>query len=240
MDILKMNKNEILSIFPGEISKVLKTKEIIHIAKVLGAFWSYDYDAAEHGFCEKHFLFGSNIHTDGFFMLQELLKYPNIRMIMAEQLLFNFDSLGIDDPDWVAGISDDSIELAKDLALLFRSKFARMEKIKGRISLQTVIPPGERILLVEALCTRGINFFEAVHSIFSVNKAVHILPYELVLINRGDLRDINILNMGLFQVVAVAEYKINSWKEKDCPLCKHGSIPVLLEGKNRTSQSSKF
>jgi len=227
MNILKMNRAEILRILPGDISRILFTQEIIYMAKTLNAFWSYNYKFADEGIAGKHALLKSGLHSDGFIIAREFLKYPAIRMIMAEQLVMHFDRLGIADPDCVTGIPNGATELGRDVSKILRSRFVRMEKINGQIKMVDKIPPGNSLLIVEDLCTKGTGFSEAVCNISGNNKGIHILPYELVLINRGELENIIVHNLGSFEIVAAAEHRINDWEEKVCPLCnKYHSIPI--------------
>jgi hypothetical protein len=47
-NILKMGREEILALEPSEVVYRLNVGEVLHIADLLGAFWYYDYDAADN------------------------------------------------------------------------------------------------------------------------------------------------------------------------------------------------
>jgi len=82
------------------------------------------------------------------------------------------------------------------------------------------------LLLDEDFCTKGTGFKEAVADILSRQPKTKILPLELVIINRGGLTAIAIEGVGEFQVVAVANHRVNDWPPPECPLCKMGSKPI--------------
>lgn len=230
--IIGMNKEELLNLSPGDISRagsdrLLTEEEIVYIAKTLNSYWEYDYEAAKRERVGKHAELKSLRHSDGFFVSRILLEPPNIRAIIAYQLMLRFYQLGISAPDWVAGIPDGATLLGQDVArFLYVSKIAEMKKENGRISMISTIAPNETLILVEDFCTRGTGFSEAVSEIVSRQPKVKILPYELVIINRGGLSEISVENIGIFKIVAVATHRVNDWESSECPLCKMGSIPI--------------
>jgi orotate phosphoribosyltransferase len=117
--------------------------------------------------------------------------------------------------------------LGQDVAsFMYVSNIAEMKKENGRISMISVIAPDETLILVEDFCTRGTGFIEAVSEIVSKQPKVKILPYELVIINRGGLNEIEVKGIGTFKIVAVATHRVNDWDPSECPLCKMGSIPI--------------
>ena len=146
---------------------------------------------------------------------------------MAEQLVLHFNQLGIFDPDWVAGIPDGATGLGKEIASCLNAKIACMEKIDGKIVLTSTIPFNDSLLLAEDLCTRGTGFCETVLNILMQNSHIRILPYELVLINRGGLEMIDVPGLEPFKIVALAEHRITDWEKDDCCLCNDfGSVSI--------------
>ncbi len=221
-----MNESDVLSLNPDDVSDILIAKEIIHMAKVLNAFWSYNYLAAENGIPGKHALLKSGLHSDGFFISRIFLKNLNVRKIIANQLVLHFNRLGIAKPDRVVGIPKGATELRKEVASIMDVNLAEMQKVDGQIILTSSMEK-ESLLLIEDFCTRGTGFTEAVLDINERNPEVNILPYELVVINRGGLTEINVPDVGKFKIVAAANHRINDWKEEDCYLCnKYRSIPI--------------
>ena len=227
MEILRMNKKEVLSLLPEEVNWILTAEEIVHMAKSVDAFWSYDYQAARDGIPGKHALLKSMRHSDGFFISRIFLQYPNIKTIMANQLVLHFNQLLVPVPDWIVGIPNGATGLGKEVAYILDVGIAQMEKVDGQIILASNIGDEESLLLVEDFCTRGTGFSEAVRNVLTQNPNVNLLPYELVIINRGGLTEIVVPNVGSFKIVAAANYRINDWDEEKCPLCNDfNSIPI--------------
>lgn len=225
-EILGINKDKLLNIVPGDINRTLTTDEVVYIAKTLDSFWEYNYQAAKEGRTGKHALLKSGLHSDGFFVSKILLEPLNIRAIIANQLVLRFNQLEIPKPDWVVGIPEGATRLGQDVASLMNVKNAEMKKEDGHIVMISSIAPDETLILVEDFCTRGTGFIEAVFHIVSKQPRVKLLPYELVIINRGNLSEISAERIGTFKIVAVATHRINDWDSSECPLCKIGSIPI--------------
>ncbi len=225
LKIIGMTKEELIALDPRSVDRALTEEEVFYIAKATGSYWEYDYEAAEQGRTGMHAILKSERHSDGFFISRILLESPNIRKIMAYQLVSRFDRLMIRRPDWLVGIPDGATELGKDVAKIMGVKNAEMKKEDGRITLTTSIAPGESMLMVEDFCTRGTGFKEAVVDVLAKQSQVKLLPYELVIINRGGLKEIEVEGVDTFQVVAVVDHRVEDWGT-ECPLCKMGSIPI--------------
>lgn len=226
LEVIGINKEELLNLVPDKINRLLTEEEIVYIAKTLNSYWEYDYEAAKQGRVGKHAELKSLRHSDGFFVSRILLEPQNIRTIMAYQLMLKFNQLGISRPDWVAGIPDGATLLGQDVAKLMCANNAEMKKEDSRISMISTMAPNETLILVEDFCTRGTGLKEAVTDIVSKQPKINILPYELVIINRGGLSEISVENIGIFKIVAVATHRVNDWDSSECPLCKTGSIPI--------------
>jgi len=227
LKIIGMTKEKLIALDPQSVDWLLSGEEFVYIAEILGAHWKYNYEAAKLGKPGLHAELKSLLHSDGFFVSAILLAPPNVRIITANQLVLRFNQLGIPKPDWVAGIPKGATKLGEDVAQIMGVKNAKMQKETERIELTTSIGPGESLLLLEDFCTRGTGFTEAVRDILAKQPQVKILPYELVILNRGGLSEIVIEGVGSFQVVAVVEHRVNDWKPEECPLCHQmGSKPI--------------
>lgn len=226
VSIIGMTKEKLISLDPQSINRLLSKEEIIYIATVLGAFWQYDYQAAQKGQVGMHALLKSGLHSDGFFVSRILFQYPNILTLIAQQMVLRFNQLEIPKPDWVAGIPDGATRLGEEIAKIMDVKNAKMKKVEGRILLESLIGPNETLLIVEDFCTRGTGFIEAVKDILSKQPETKLLPFELVIINRGGLKEIVVEGVGSFQIVPVVEHRINDWRSEECPLCQMGSIAI--------------
>lgn len=227
MNILQLDKKTILQLQPDDIDRLLSAEEIVYMAKALDAFWAYDYVAAENGQAGKHALLKSGLHSDGFFISRIFLASPNMLEIIAHQLVMHYENLGIQKPDWLVGIPDGATTLGAKVATIMGVKLAEMQKVDGRIMLTSDIPSGDSLLLVEDFCTQATGFTEAVLDITQYNPLIDIFRYELLIINRGGLKQIIVPEVGIFKIIAAAEYRINDWDENACPLCwTYGSDPI--------------
>lgn len=136
------------------------------------------------------------------------------------------DHGGCGSTDWVAGIPDGATSLGEEVHAIIGGQCAKMEKVDGKITLITPIGAGEKILLVEDFCTRGTGFSEAVVAVKNSSPEAVICPIDLVILNRGGLKEVAVPNHGNFIVVAVVEKRIQDWAPEECPLCKLGSAPI--------------
>jgi orotate phosphoribosyltransferase len=227
LNILAMDAKELLALDPRDIARQLTADEMFHIAKVLGSFWSYDYEAAKEGKVGLHAELKSQRHSDGFFVSKIMLEPPNILALMGDQIIMRLNAVGICKPDYVVGIPDGATKLGAYLAKKIGAKLADMQKVDGKITLVTLIEPKSLVLLVEDFCTRGTGFMEAVKNIIEQQSLVRILAYDPVIINRGGVEGFSIPGAGnYFKVLPVAEQRVSDWDPAECPLCKRGSKPI--------------
>lgn len=240
LNITGMGKDELTKLDPGRVNWSLSSDEIIYIAKVLGACWEYDYRAAEKGKTGLHPQLKSGLHSDGFFSSKILFSYPNIKTIIANQLVRRFNHLGVvKKPDWVAGIPNGATELGREVARIMKARATEMKKEDGRIMLESLIQPSESVLLVEDFCTRGTGFEEAVREIWRKQPLAEILPIELVVVNRGGLKRIIVHDSegsAGFDIVAAVNHRMNDWDPRECWLCIMGSHPIKPKATDKNWQ----
>jgi len=226
-DILRMGKEELLALTVEDVSRPLTAEEVVHVATILGAFWTYDYSAADQGRVGMHALLKSGLHSDGFFVSRILLEPGNIRRIVSHQIVMRLRDANISAPDYLAGVPDGATALGLSIAEILGVREAYMEKTDGRIVLNTEIPSGATLLLVEDICTRGTGFTEAVLHVRSKQPSVKLVPYDPVIINRGGCKEISVEGVGTFAVLPVVERKLRDWDPNDgCPLCGLGSVAI--------------
>jgi len=226
MQILGMSREELLGLSHQDVGRhFLTSYEIIYIAKILGAFWQYNYEAAKQGRVGMHALLKSGQHSDGFFVSRILLEPENIREIIAHQMVMRIEEAEVPIPDYVAGIPKGATELGFEISKIMGTEHARMEKIGGRIRLTQQINPNNSILLIEDFCTRGTGFAEGVMAVKEVQPDACIFPYDPVIINRGGLERVSTA-YGDFRVLPVVEMRIQDWDHEHCPLCESGSRAI--------------
>lgn len=230
MKILKMGQQELLNLRVEDIHRYLTPKEVVHMAKVMDAFWTFNYQAAKQGKPGLHALLKSGRHSDGFFVSRILLEPENIRRIISAQIAMRVRDVLHEMPASVAGVPDGATKLGEDIAEIFGARKIKMKKDESSplksIKLISTIYPGESVLLVEDFCTRGTGFTEAVMVIMASQPEARILPYDPVIINRGGLKEILIDEAGDFTVLPVVEWRVKDWEDVNCPLCKMGSKPI--------------
>ncbi len=87
---------------------------------------------------------------------------------------------------------------------------------------------GKRVLIVEDILTTGSSVIKVVHS---VKKAGGEVTAVCVLFNR----DPDVINSALIgaPLTCLAESRLQSWDEQDCPMCKKGIAINTSVGKGR-------
>ncbi|MFW5885320.1 MAG: hypothetical protein ACOCUF_03790 [Patescibacteria group bacterium] len=220
------SKEELLAINPFQVTQVLQPQEIIHIAKALDAFWRYDYQAAEEGRAGYHARLRSGKHSDGFFSSYAMLEYPQILTLIANQMKMKILSC-CPEPDYFAGIPEGATKLGEKIAELMEIRKAKLKKVNGKIELLSPIPAGKTLMLGEDFCTTGSGIKEAVKNITQKQPDLNFLYVVPVIIDRGGIKNLDTEETGMFSILPLARYEINSWPEHQCPLCKkYGSISI--------------
>lgn len=225
-DILHMEKKELLKLTIQDVPRLLTPEEVVHIARKLGAYWTYDYEAAKKGQVGLHAELKSGLHSDGFFVSKILLEPENVLDIIAHQMVMRVQEAWFLKPDYISGIPEGAKKLGSKVAKIFGVPEAVMEKDEDRrIRLKTEIPPQATLLFVEDFCTRGTGFREAVAEVAAKQPSVQFAPYELVILNRGGLKEIIVAGVGSFAILPVVEHRVQDWEpgSSTCPLCALGS-----------------
>ena len=228
-DIQKLGLDDLLSLDPKEIGDYnFQATDLIHIAKTLGAYWHYDYDAAyKWGKLGLHAELKSGVHSDEMFVSKILLKPTNILEIiaaeMARKIRGKLDNVR---PDWIAGIPDGATKLGEAVAQSLYVKNIRMKKIRGRIIFDEDVPAISTGLFVEDFFTRGTGVVEAVKLLYEVQSNAKVLKYNPVILNRGGASTFYIPGIGTCWNLPLATRKANDWLVKDCPLCAMGSEAI--------------
>jgi len=232
--ILEMGTEELRNLNPKSIKTLLTKEELLHIVDVTDSFIMLP-DPSD-GYPKYHIKLKSGLCSNGFINLKLLLsEFPNLRRLFADQMIRKLISLfdgGYRPPDWVAGIPEAATELGRDVASLLGVEYLELKKDNsGRIVLEDrdakLLLPGEDILIVEDLCTRGTGVSEAIREILSRRSDVNILNNILYVFNRGSLRSISVNWIGEFRIIALADIKISEYNPgTECPYCSNGSVPI--------------
>lgn len=226
--ILAMNLKEILAADFRDFNKLLTEDELLHIFKLCGAFWHYDYPALEAGRPGLHALLKSENHSDGFFISKLVLQYPNLLELFARQIWLKLQSKGIKLPDFIAGVPDSATELGKAVSRLSGIPHFNLIKKDGKIVIdpeQAMPAESSTIFLVEDVCTKLTGFIEAACSIHCSNWDLRTMPLNIPLLNRGGLRSWDVYNAEV-EINGLLNLRLNDWTTEECPLCKAGSKPI--------------
>lgn len=225
--ILEMGREEILALTTQDPPELLTAGEVMHIATILGAFWTYDYVAASEGRVGLHALLKSGLHSDGFLVSRILLEPVNILLMMANQIAIRYRDIGGLSPDWVAGVPDGATMLGRAVAKILGARSAEIVKVDGRIFPVSSLGPDDKLLLVEDFCTRGTGFKEAVIEVKRQSPETTVLPYNPVIVNRGGMQTISVDGIGEFTVLPIVERRIQDWDPNiRCDLCSLGSTAI--------------
>jgi len=229
MNIVGIEKRELLKLKASYIDHPLSIKEFMYIAETFDALWKYDYDAAENGKVGMHAELKSGLHSDMFFVSKILLEPDSIMQIISEQIVMKFRKLlcepDIFMPDYIVGVPNGATKLGENISKILNIQTIEMKKIDGRILLVTPIKARKIVLIIEDFCTKGTGFTEAVGTIMKAQPKAIISHCDPVILNRGGLKNI-FIGKKSFKILPVIEYPVNEWEPKDCPLCKLGSIPI--------------
>ena len=225
MNILEMGRDDILKLKSDKVEHPLTSHEVVHMAKTLGAFWSYDYEAAKLGRVGMHAMLKSGRHSDGFFVSKILLAHNNILQLVARQMATVLRRLEVF-PDYVVGVPDGATKLGETIAHALGTSILRMEKAEGHMLLKIRPLQNKTILIVEDFCTRGTGFIEAVLAVAKVQPYASFWPWNPVIINRGGLSSISVPAMGEFTILPLVEWRVEDWDPTECPLCQMGSVPI--------------
>jgi len=175
-----------------------------------------------HALLTGHFLLSSGRHSDRYLQSALVLQYP----LKAERLCVTLaERVQPLEPKFILSPAMGGLFVGHELAraLKIRHIFTERNKTNDAMELRRGfgVEKGERFFTVEDIITTGKSVKESIE----VAKALGGVPVGLgCLIDRSG----GTLDFGL-PLVALASLKVESWDEKDCPLCKKG-LPVVKPG----------
>jgi orotate phosphoribosyltransferase len=220
--VLQLDRaDELLSVRRQDFttSREVTVEEFDHMLRICDGLWLHSGDPSA-----PHAELTSGKCSDGFVNTMRLLKYPNISMILAEELAgiyleyFNYARR----PDWVIGASYAAITFSQNVALCLRAKHAFTEKgSDGKTQLwrRETIPEGEVVLQVEELVSTTATFDRVRTGIVEGNaNSVTFDSVSMTLVHRSPAYEFDGSPILFFR-----HYDINQWKPEECPLCAAGS-----------------
>lgn len=196
-------------------------KEILDIFAACDAAWIHGGDPKK-----PHAELTSGLCSNGFFDCLRVLKFPNLSEILASALADKINANISLPPDWVVGSAYAAITFSCDVAGFLYAVHGFTEKDpanpKAQIWSRLKIPAGANVLQVEELIT-------TLHTVNAVRQAieqgngesVNFLPVVGTIIHRPPKLP---ADYGERKVIALLEKEIWAVEQKDCPLCKAGSL----------------
>jgi len=216
-------ERKILKISESEVGR--SQKNYINLFKICDAIWSYNGNPQS-----PHVLLTSGYHSDGYVNCPNVLKFPNLKRILAKRLVKKFLKLiSKSRVDYVVSSAMAAIPFGDEVASLLNAAFIYCEKEKGIQKLKRFkIPDKARILQVEELITSLKTTRQVKKAILENNPRINWIeingkPVVLALIHRPPKLPIEYPN---YNIISLIELEIHNWKPEKCPLCKAGSQPL--------------
>lgn len=160
---------------------------------------------------------------------QELkkLKPRTIHLLSADEIIERLREENSPRPDVVAGVSDGSAELARELARKFKAKSARLKKTNGRIEWIEPLRPGQSVLFVQGWFRRQ-GFKVAAQALLEQCPEAKILPYYPVVINSGPILVFGFQGLGgPIEVLAMVRQGVKKREQNGGrPVRAKGSEPI--------------
>lgn len=170
-----------------------------------------------------HFKLSSGLHTEKYLQCALILQYPDIAEKLSKELVKKFLKAKI---DVVIGPALGGITLAYEVARALGVRGLFTERQEGRMVLRRgfIIKKSEKALVVEDVITTGGSTKEVID-------VVRSLGGEVIGVGSIIDRSAEKIDFGA-PFYALAEVKIRTFEEKDCPLCKK-NIPVTKPGSRK-------
>lgn len=175
-----------------------------------------------HALLKGHFRLSSGRHSDRYLQSALVLQYPWHAEKFGRALAEKVKPLG---PQLVLSPAMGGLFVGQELAraLGVRAVFTERSKETDAMELRRgfTVEKGEKFFAVEDIITTGKSIQESIQ----VLRGLGAQPVGVgCLIDRSGGT-----NAFDLPVKSLASLKVESWEEKDCPLCKQG-IPVVKPG----------
>jgi len=175
-----------------------------------------------HALLTGHFKLSSGLHSQNYLQCALVLQYPGIAEKLAKEIAKKFSKEKI---DLVIGPALGGVTLAYEVARALKVRGLFTERQDGAMMLRRgfTIEEGERALVVEDVITTGGSTKEVIEVVKNYGGVVVGVAS---IIDRSDGVDFGV------PFATLANKKIETYKEGECPLCKEG-IPITKPGSRR-------
>ena len=226
MSLLGYTKKQFLKLDPEEICWQLSKEEILHLFRVFGAYWSYDFRAADEGRVGCHAELSNDLCSSGFFYSKPVLDYDNLCQLLAKQLVMKYRSLRGLPASRVLGIPHGATKLGVEVARELALPHGVLKKTGSGFALESEVSPGETLLFVEDFLRGATNLSNAIWASLKKQPQAKASNYQLVILNRGSFSVVQVecKNYGL---ASLASHRVDDWRPANCPLCNNlGSVRI--------------
>lgn len=167
-----------------------------------------------------HFKLSSGLHSGKYLQCALVLQYPDAAEKMAKEIAKRFAGEKI---GFVVGPALGGVTLAYEVARALGVRGLFTERQDGKMTLRRgfSVAKGERALVVEDVVTTGGSTKEVIDVIESLGAKT--AGVACVIDRSGGKANFS----ARFE--ALAKVKVETFEEKDCPLCKSG-VPVTKPG----------
>jgi len=182
--------------------------EMLHLLKDTGAI------------LEGHFLLASGMHSDRYVEKFRLLERPDVTERCCAELARRFRA---GRPEVVIGPTTGGVIVAYETArhLGVRAVFAEREGGGRALRRGFTIGPGERVLLVDDVMTRGGSVRETIELVESCRG--NLVGIGLLVDRSGEDLDFGV------PTEALSKLRIDAYEPDECPLCVKG-VPLTERG----------
>jgi orotate phosphoribosyltransferase len=227
-----ISKGRIFDLVPEFfMGRPMERKEMIAIFNFFGAFWEYDGIPRPE---KPHALLKSGLHSNGFISCKEILQYPHLCDLFANEIVKILNAKEAEKIDVVVSSAYSAITLGFSVASLLR--FEHNEKIeyipveKDEKGNPTIIRGGvdssKRVLVINELMTTGSGSTwetkKAVLECNGENPPPTIIEPSFVLVHRS--KDYELPDGS--KVQPVFHFDIENFEPSACPYCQAGSEAI--------------
>jgi len=218
MSLLGYTKKQFLKLDPEEICWQLSKEEVLHLFSAFGAYWSYDFRAADEGRVGCHAILSDGFHSNGFFNSRPVLEHDNLCRLFAKQLVMKYRSLRGIPASRVLGIPHGATKLGIEVARELDLPVGVLRKTGSGFELESEVKPGEILLLVEDFIRGATNLSDGIWACFKKQPQASASNYHLVLLNRGSHSVVQVERKN-FGIAYLTSHLADDWRPANCTLC---------------------
>lgn len=242
MDICLLDRRGLENIHHSQVDHILTWLELKHILDTFGAIHRFLGERLPDGSTLPHVLLASGYHSDIVVDMEKVFEHPNLLDLLAHQIVLCMRGVAkkeiIMHPDmFIAGVPNGAINLGKVVADIIGVHFLPLEKdSRGvfRVVGDEALPDGVPVLLIDDVGTFCTSADKAARAILGRFPGVRIMPYEAMVLNRGQSALRTMANQ-MCRIISVVHKPLPIWApcKDECPHCRAGSRAMKLEDMSR-------